>query len=128
LLTSRPSTVIRLGDFGLQPLAEAGSVANHPKANAVAVQLAHLATQHRHEQFHQGVDFPFRTAPVLAGKRKQGQRLHLGTGGKGHGLTHGFHARLVPGNPHLAAVLGPATIAIHDDGDVTGQGRAGAIA
>ena len=40
-----------------------------------------------------------------------------------HGRAHGCNAGAVPGRARHMAPLGPAAIAVHDDGDVPGQAR-----
>ena len=41
-----------------------------------------------------------------------------------HRAAHGLHAHAVPGRARQPALLGPAAVAVHDDGDVARHRRA----
>ena len=60
----------------LQVCTKRGAIADNAQADVVAVQLFDFPLQRKQEQAHQGRHFILGTAPVLAGKRKQGKYLH----------------------------------------------------
>src|SRR5699024_10324485 len=95
--------------------------------HAVAVQFVHFLVQRTHEQAHQRAYFFLRTLPVLAGEGEQGQRLHaFAQAGFDH-FAHRLAASIVAEAARAMPRLRPASVAIHDDGDVARhQGDVGA--
>jgi hypothetical protein len=86
------------------------------------VQLVHFAVERAEEQLHQRVHFFLRPAPVLAGEREQGQRRNAQFKAALDGAVDRARAGTVADHARATALLCPAPIAIHDDGNVAGQG------
>ena len=86
------------------------------------MQLVHFTVERAEEQLHQGIDFFLRPAPILAGKREQGQRRYAQFKAALDGAVDRARAGPVADHARTTALLCPAPIAIHDDGDVAGQG------
>ena len=110
--------------FGLFDVAhklriEAAAVADDFQADVVLMQLADFAFQHLEEQLHQEGHFIGRTAPVLAAEGEQRQIFHTHLAACLDHFAHRLHSALVPHDARHEALLRPAPIAIHDDGDVT---------
>src|SRR5690606_17379744 len=102
---------------GRQP----GKVADEAQADVVLQQLPHLPLQGQRQQAEKLLHFLGRALPVLAGKGEQGEMPHAALAG---GADQGFRrllAGLVAERARPPALLRPAAIAIHDDGDVTRQ-------
>src|SRR6056297_2816397 len=70
------------------------------------------------KQAHQCADFGFGTLPILGAEGVKGQVLDADFAGGLEGGFDGFGSGAVPFDPRFAAVCRPATVAIHDDGDV----------
>ena len=87
--------------------------------------LATSLLERAHEQLHQERDFVGRTAPVLAaeGEQTSGTRRRARCSA-GH-LAHRLEPAPMTGHARQEALLRPAAVAVHDDGDVT-RHRAGA--
>src|SRR5690554_1394 len=112
---------LRLVDKLLQLGTEAGQITYDLQTNIVPRQFAHFVFECQHEQLHQPADLNCRTFPVLAAEGEQRQCLDpLLYAALDHG-TDAFHPRLVTGQTRQAPFFGPAIVAIHDDGDMTGH-------
>ena len=59
--------------------------------------------------------------PVFFGKGKQGEVGDAQAVGQAGHHPDRFHAGHVAPDPHQPPALGPAAIAVHDNGDVTGD-------
>src|SRR5215210_4140732 len=82
------------------------------------VQLGHLLAGRIEEELHERLYLSLRTRPVLGREGVEGQRLHPRAAG---GLEQGRKHRdtgPVAGGARKPASLGPAPVAVHDDGDV----------
>ncbi len=104
-----------------QARLEGAQVADHVQTHALLLQLADFTLKRLHEQAHQQRDLFGRTAPVLGTEREQRQVTHARAPA---GLDHapdGLHALGMPGSARQQAPRRPATVAIHDDGDVLGD-------
>src|SRR5690606_38817324 len=88
-------------------------------------ELVHLALQGAHEQLHQRADFVFRAAPVLAGKGEQAQCPDATLEAEVDADVDSPRAGAVADGAWPAAALGPAAVAVHDDGQVAGQAGGG---
>ena len=73
------------------------------------------------EEVHQGPDLEPRALPVLDREGVEGEHLELQPGGGLDRVAHRGDAGPVPLDARQAAPLGPAAVAVHDDGDVPGQ-------
>jgi hypothetical protein len=82
------------------------------------VELLHLAAEHLEEQLHQHVHLVGRTAPVLAGECKQGERPDAAAHRVLDGGTHRLDAGAMTRGARQVAALCPAAIAVHDHRDV----------
>src|SRR5690606_8916914 len=102
---------------------ETFAAADKTQANAIAVQLRHfLFLQETREQVHQTTDFLAWTLPVFAAEGEQSQ---TGNTIFGAALDHGARAlgtSAVTSKATSTTLLQPAVVAIHDDGDMPGQG------
>jgi hypothetical protein len=91
----------------------------HPDISSV--QLVHFAPEILLKQLPKDLELAFRSIPVLGRERIQGQSFHTET----IRLTDDcFDPGRAPDMPKHAAVptpIGPATVAIHDEGDVFGD-------
>ncbi len=101
--------------------AQAGAVAQDVDADALAPQLRHFAGDVLFEQTHQRGDFGGGAVPVFLGEREEGEHLDAALDGAFHHLADRFHAGAVPQGPGHQAPAGPAPVAVHDDGYVTGH-------
>ena len=68
-------------------------------------------------------DFFFRPAPVLAGEGEQGQRLDAAFQAEVDADVDRARAGTVADGARATATLGPATVAVHDDGKVARDSR-----
>ncbi|KAG0779054.1 hypothetical protein G6F22_010861 [Rhizopus arrhizus] len=101
---------------------EALAFTDEAHAHATPVQLVHFAVERAEEQLHQRIDFFLRPAPVLAGEREQGQRGNAQFKAALDGAVDRARAGTVADHARAAALLRPTAVAIHDDGNVAGQG------
>src|SRR5690606_16150304 len=115
------SQLLGSGDFVLQPLRKAAAVADQAQTDVVPDQAAGLALQSAQEQLHQLRYFARRPLPVLAAEGKQGQRLDAQPAARFGHHTGGLHPFSVTGVTRQGACLGPATVAVHDDGHMLRQ-------
>ena len=70
------------------------------------------------EKLHQGVHFLRGPSPVFGRERIERQVLHAPARRGAQRRPHGFDTRCVTFVTLFAAQLGPAAVAVHDDGDV----------
>jgi hypothetical protein len=101
-------------------LREAAQVADGDEADVVLEDLAPLGDQELPEQAHERLDLAGGTRPVLLAEGVEREGVDPQAPADPDDAPHRGAARLVPGLPRLAAALGPAAVAIHDDADVTG--------
>ena len=119
ILTGGLDTAVQ---FFLTGLGKIGKSADRLEPDIVRHHAAQLFLEEPLQQGHQGRDFRFGTLPILGGEGVEGEKLHpkviAGFDAAGH--------RIGPGPVALdalpALLLGPASVAIHDDGNVTGDG------
>src|SRR5690606_25378355 len=76
------------------------------------------------EQLHQGTDLVLGPGPVFAGEGEQGKYLHPLAGTHLYDRANGVDAGLVTRHAGHEALARPAVVAIHDDGNVAGDGAA----
>ena len=70
------------------------------------------------EQTHQVADLPLRAPPVLGREAEQGQVADAQPNRAFRRRLHRLGAAPVPGRPRQSARRRPASVAVHDDGDV----------
>ena len=97
---------------------EARQVSDHPEADAVLVQLAHFLFKSPDKQLHKERYFFGGAPPVLTAEREQRQIFDAEPVTGAHRAAHRLDPALMAGDARQEALLGPASIAIHDDGDV----------
>src|SRR5690606_39009753 len=105
--------------------AEALTLADETDPHVASIEFVDLALQCVHEQLHQRADLILRAAPVLAREREQGQRLDLFQDAEVDADVDRPRARAMADDAWPVAALGPASVAIHDDGQVAGDGGSG---
>ena len=110
-----PGCVFRLTDTLLQPTREGGRIADHTQLDIVGLHVPDFALQRGQEQIHQQTDLGLRTPPVLTAEGKQGEHLDAVPNAFLYRAANAGHPGLVSGVTGLAAGLGPATVAVHDD-------------
>jgi hypothetical protein len=82
-----------------------------------------FAFQRGDEQAHQQRHFVCRTAPVLRAEREQGQIFDTALNAGFHDIPYCFDAFSMPRHTRHETLGRPATVAIHDDGDMAGYRR-----
>jgi hypothetical protein len=92
------------------------------KRTPLRSKLVDFLLQRLDEQLHQQADLLLRAPPVLRTESEQGQIFDAALEAGAHRFTHHFDALGVAGKARHEALPCPATIAIHDDGDVTRHG------
>ena len=110
--------VLRHFDALLQLLRERADVTQHLQAHALGLHGLHFFFEVLDEQAHEGGHLVAGAAPVFGAESKQGEVVHALVGA---GLDQVAHTRSAFGMAHGArhvALLGPAAIAVHDDGDM----------
>src|SRR5512143_4051658 len=70
---------------------------------------------------HQRLHLTGGTLPILRGKRVEGQDLNLQLAASLDNFAHGFHPFTVAVDTFQATGTRPASIAIHDDGNMSGN-------
>src|SRR3990167_4712775 len=103
-------------------LAEAFGVAYDTEADIVLVQLPDFVVERAQKEFLEQLDFLRRAAPVLAAEGEQGEVLHALLGARRHHVAHALDPLAVTGDARQSAALGPAAVAVHDDGHVHRNG------
>jgi hypothetical protein len=100
--------------------AEAGRSVRRPIAQAHVVlhQLRALVDQVRAQEAHQVAHFRIGALPVVDREGVQRQALDAHARALLGDLAHGLDAFLVPEDAPQSAALGPASVAVHDHGDV----------
>src|SRR5690606_29472298 len=107
---------------GAQFGAAAAAIADDLQPDVVVPQLAHFPAQGRQEPLHQGTDLILGPGPVFAGEGEQGKYLHPLAGTHLDDRANGVDAGLVTRHAGHEALARPAVVAIHDDGNVAGDG------
>ena len=109
----------QLHDVARQPLA----VADEAHTDALTVEVVDLSTQEKAEQPHEIVDLVGGAVPVLGGKAEKGEIGNTHFCRAAHDIAHCLDTATMAGGAWQAARLGPASVAVHDDGDVTRRRR-----
>ena len=90
--------------------------------HSLAHELRSFLTSVHGQEAHQGADLNAGALPVLGRESKQGEDLDPRFDRPFDHLTHGVHSLPVPSTTGQALAPGPAPVAVHDDGDVPGDG------
>src|SRR5213075_2166907 len=93
-------------------------VAHDLEADAVVVELGDFLLEGTQEQLHEESHFFLRPAPVLAREREEREVLDAVADARLHDLAHRLDTLAMPADAREEALLRPAAIAVHDDGDV----------
>ena len=94
------------------------AVADDADAHAVAGELGEVLRDRDEHQAHQAGDLLARPLPVLGREREHGQVLDAAVGAGVHRAHERVDALLVAEEARHVPLLGPAAVAVHDDGDV----------
>jgi hypothetical protein len=70
---------------------------------------------------HEEFDFGFGAAPVFDGEGVEGESFDVEAGAGFDGGAGGLCTGAVSGDAREMTLLRPATVAVHDDGDVAGE-------
>ena len=107
----------------LQSLGHVADIAQDADADVLAVQLVQLLGEVFQQKPHQRANLLGGALPVLSGERIDGQGLDAQVIRMPDNLAQRLHAGLVAKGTRHAALLRPAAVAIHDDGDMARQQR-----
>src|SRR5579871_4171261 len=113
----------RLAQRSAHRRGQPAQVADREQADVMLHHLAELALQVAAQQRHEAVDLARRAVPVLAREREQREVLDAQPPARLHHRAHRLLAGTVPVEARKAALLRPAAVAVHDDGDVARQPR-----
>src|SRR6202030_1176321 len=102
--------------------------ADDADADIVLVQIDQIVADEAAQQPEQIADFRRRARPVFRAEGENRQDGNAELVGRAHRLAQGLDAAAMPLHARQAAAGGPASIAIHDDGDMAGTFEAGAAA
>src|SRR5215831_4877093 len=98
------------------------NAADEVQPDVVALHQADLVFQVSVQQLHQEFDLGMRAAQKIFRRESiERKRRQVDAGGRLHHVTDGLHALAVPGDARQMAALGPAAVAVHDDGYVFGE-------
>lgn len=106
------------GDQALDGGAEAAFVANDAQLHALGFQGRHFALQVAAQQGHEAGHFVGGAAPVFGAEGEDGEALHLALCAGFDEGAHPFGPGAVAKNGRQFALLCPAAVAVHDDGQV----------
>jgi hypothetical protein len=110
-----------LVDPAARPGRQPVEVAVHVHLDALPLELRRLALHVCLQQTHERVHLALRAIPVLGGEGEQREDGHAGLDAPFDDLADRRHAGGVTLVARQAAGARPATVAVHDDGDVAGQ-------
>src|SRR6516165_5673062 len=94
-----------------------------PHTNVVALDQRHLVADVLAEQFHEEFNFRFGAAPVFDREGVERKGLDVEPSTRFDGSASGLGARAVANDAREVALLRPAPVAVHDDGDMAGKAR-----
>src|SRR6266403_771559 len=105
----------------LDRLGQTVGLADDFQPDIVLIQLRGFALEIMDEIFHQGIYFVLWTVPVLDRKSIERQVFDAEFAGGADDDAGGFSASAVALNAGQVFLACPATVSIHDDGDVPRQ-------
>ena len=108
----------RLAQLALTHAGELVNAADMMKSDALANHLISLLVQKIFQQKHESVDLQRRSLPVFGRKGVEREVLHTGVQASLHAALDGLRACLVSSQAWKPALLRPASIAIHDNGNM----------
>ena len=91
------------------------------EADIIFVDGGQFAFQVFAQQAHQKIDFGLRAAPVFQREGVEGEARELQACAGFDDFAGGFHSGAMAGDARQMALLRPAAVAVHDDGDVLRQ-------
>ena len=92
--------------------------AGHAQAHLVFMQLVLVLLEEGLEQRHQAGHFVFWAHPVFGAEGVDGEIFDAVVAAGAQDGAQGIRAGAVPEEARPSALLGPAAVAVHDDGDV----------
>ena len=95
--------------------------AEETHADVVALEQRHLLANVFAEELHEEFDFGFGAAPVFDGEGVEGEGFDVQARAGFDGHAGGLRAGAMTGDAGKMAFLSPAAVAVHDDGNVTGE-------
>ena len=100
-----------------------GGAAEKAHADIVALDERHFLAEIFAKELHEEIGFGFGAAPVFHGESVERERFDVQAGAGFDGGAGRFGAVAVSGDARQVAALGPAAVAVHDDGDVARKAR-----
>src|SRR5271170_5854202 len=116
-----------IGEAGLDVGGEAATVPDHAEPDAVGGEFGELGFDGAAQQAGEVGDLGGGAAPVLAAEGIEREPADALAYGGFDRAAHGFSAFPVAGDPRQVAGGGPASVAVHDDGDVGWRRGAGTL-
>ena len=110
-----------LGQFALHRFRELLQVADGIKGDLIVLHLGEFPLQVAAQNGHQDPDFQGGALPVLFGEGEQGEIRDAQFPGQAGDDPDGLHPDHMALDAQQAAALGPAAVAVHDDGHMTGK-------
>ena len=92
--------------------------AEEAHADIVFLEERHFLANVFAEELHEKFDFGFGAAPVFNGEGVEREGFDVQPGAGFDGGAGGIRAGTVTGDAREMTLLGPAAVAVHDDGDV----------
>ena len=112
-----------LASVSLDSFGEFVGATEEAHADIVFLEERHFLANVFAEELHEEFDFGFGAAPVLDGEGVEGEGFDVQAGSGFDGGARGIGAGAMPSDAREMALLGPAAVAVHDDGDVTRETR-----
>ena len=109
----------------LHVLRQAVNLADHFEVDVVLVQFRRLGLEIVDEIFHQRIHLVLGPVPVLGGKGVEREILDAEFPRRADDFARRIRAAPVPLDARQTMLFRPAPVAVHDDGDVLRQRRAG---
>ena len=91
------------------------------QADIVSLKERHFFANVLAKELHKEFDFGSGAAPVFHGESIEGERFDVKTRASFDGGARGFRACAMSGDTGQMTLLCPATVAVHDHGDVPGE-------
>src|SRR5262249_28413013 len=98
------------------------ALANHSNVHPVVAQFDQIVADESPKQTHQVANLGWRPRPVLRAEGKDSQDADAEIAGRTHAAPQRFDPAPVSFAARQSARGGPASVAVHDDGNVPGHG------